>query len=72
MEPLPKFVIRGTQTPYPAWELTYRAPNPMGAVALGGNNLLSGVYGSLSGLGGKGGLDGLGGKGGPLGGLGGR
>lgn len=26
--PLPRYVIRGTTTPYPAWELKYRAPNP--------------------------------------------
>ncbi len=25
--PLPGYVIRGTTTPYPAWELKYRAPN---------------------------------------------
>jgi adenylate cyclase len=70
IEPLPKFVILGTQTQYPAWELTYRAPNPMGAVP--GGLTVSGLYGSLSGLAGnKGGLGGDGGKGGPLGGIGG-
>ena len=64
MEPLPKFVIRGTQTQYPAFELTYRAPDPMGAVP--GGLTLSGLYGTLSGLAGnKGGLGGDGGKGGP-------
>ena len=69
MEPLPQFVIRGTQTQYPAFELTYRAPDPKGAVPIGGLTV-SGLYGSLSGLAGpKGGLGGKGG--GPLGGIGG-
>jgi adenylate cyclase len=65
LEPLPKFVIRGSQTQYPAFELTYRAPDPMGAVPIGGLTV-SGLYGSLSGLAGN-----KSGKGGPLGGIGG-
>jgi adenylate cyclase len=56
--PLPGFIIRGTQTPYPAWVLTYRAPDSSWAAA---------AFGILGG-----GASGLGGKGGVLGGIGGK
>jgi class 3 adenylate cyclase len=42
ISPLPGYVITGTQTPYPAWELKYRAPNVVNWLAL---SLLSGAMG---------------------------
>lgn len=38
---LPGFVLRGTQDPYPAWELKYRVPNP--------TKWLSSIFGTLGG-----------------------
>ena len=43
IDPLPGFVIKGTSTPYPAWELTYRAPATNTALA----RLLMGGLGGL-------------------------
>jgi class 3 adenylate cyclase len=42
--PLPAYVIRGTETPYPAWEVTYRVPDTGWAAAVTGLGGLGGLY----------------------------
>lgn len=40
--PLPNFVLKGRQNPYPAWELKYRAPKNLPSWALGLGGILGG------------------------------